>query len=155
MAVNSDEAGQVFRLKPATRTGLKLASVPRGCRRGCGAPAGRWDDAFSPVVGSRAHLMMWGRVFMLPCGHPFCRPDGHPFVPSCVTECRARTGGQGRPQAITTAARSVLDGPEHVAGLARGWNVGLPGWSSFSRDACACSRLRARCGKRCGRRDRG
>jgi hypothetical protein len=52
---------------------------------------------------------------MLPFGHAFVRPDCHPFVPTCAMEGGARRGRQG----TAAAARSVLDGPEHAAGLAR------------------------------------
>jgi hypothetical protein len=109
---DSDEAGQVFRFEAGHCTEVMSARLRRSPRVGGIMGSALWSGQERAVADS-------GGNFMLPFGHPFVRPDGHPFVPTCAMKGAARRGGQGWPQATAAAARSVLDGPEHAAGLAR------------------------------------
>src|SRR5215469_8674215 len=68
---------------------------------------GRWRSMVAPGESARSRKIAAVRDLR-----------GHAALPSYVPRER-HTGGPGWPQATAAAARSVLDGPEHAAGLAR------------------------------------
>jgi len=65
--------------------------------------------------GSKATWKNKGWCAVLPI--PLFDGQDHPSVPTWLPESIARRGGQGCPKGTAIAARSVLDGPEHDAGI--------------------------------------
>ena len=153
---DSDEAGQVFRFEAGHPyrfeaghcTEVMSAKLRRSSRVGGMMGSALWSGQERAVADS-------GGDFTLPFGHPFVRSDGHPFIPTCALEggrAQGRSRMAGRPprqrRVASLTALSTLPG---WRGLGRRSAMMAP----LNRVACACSRLRARCGRHYGRCDRG